>query len=120
MAYSDPQSVTIAGTAISLPRVGQGVSSGSFSSNDSSTILTISHQANKRYRRTVRITTNKVVPDALQPSVNTPVSASVYIVGDFPKMGFSVTEQVALVASLTKWLSDTTNANTTRLIGGES
>lgn len=120
MSYPDPQSVTISGTASSLPRIGSGLTSGSFSTNDSGVVLSIAHQSAKRYRRTARLTTSKIVPDALQPSVNTPVSASVYIVLDVPKMGFSVTEQTALVAGLTKWLTDTTNANTTRLVGGES
>lgn len=120
MALSDPQSITVSGTASSLPRTGSGATSGVFSTPDGGLVLTVSHQSSKRYRRSARLTSSKIVPDALQPNVNTPVSASVFIVADVPKMGFSVAEQVALVAALAKWLTDTTNANTTRLLGGES
>jgi len=120
MAYADPQSVTVSGTAKSLPRTGSGTSSGVFNTPEGDLVLSVSHQTGKRYRRTVRLTSNKVVPDALQPNVNTPVSASVFIVADVPKLGFTIAEQTALVAALTKYLSDTTNANTVRLLGGES
>jgi hypothetical protein len=91
-----------------------------FNTPEGDLVLTISHQTGKRYRRSVRLTSNKVVPDALQPSVNTPVSASAFVVVDVPKMGFTVADQTALVAALTKYLSDATNANTVRLLGGES
>ncbi len=120
MAYADPQSVTVSGTASSLPRTGSGATSGTYSTADGGLVLTVSHQSSKRYRRVARLTQSKIVPDALQPNVNTPVSMSVYLVVDAPKMGFTVAEQVAAVAALNKWLSDSTNANTTRLIGGES
>lgn len=45
MAFADPQSVTIDGTAISLPRVSSGVNAGAFKSNDGLTALSANHQS---------------------------------------------------------------------------
>jgi hypothetical protein len=120
MAYADPQSTVANGSATLLPRTGSGLSSGTFSSADGAVQLNVAHQSAKRWRRTARITLNKVVPDALQPSVNTPVYAQAYIVLDVPKMGFTAAEQVKLIEGLTTWLSASTNANASKLVGGEA
>lgn len=120
MAYADPQSVTVSGTAISLPRTGSSLTSGTFGSPDGATVLTVSHQIGKRVRRAATLTINKVVPDAITPSVNTPVNMSVSIVVNAPKTGFATADQVAAIVALADWLKASTNANATRLIGAES
>lgn len=120
MAYADPQSVTISGTANSLPRVSSGVNSGAFSKDDSTVQLSVSHAYGKRTRRTARINHSKIAADPLQPTNNTKLSASVYIVVDTPVTGYTVAEAKAIVDGLTKWLTDTTGANTTKLLGGEN
>jgi len=48
------------------------------------------------------------------------VSMSTYVVIDAPKQGFSAAEQVAAVASLAKLLTASTNAQLTKLVGGEN
>jgi hypothetical protein len=45
---------------------------------------------------------------------------STYIVADVPVTGFSVTEQKQIVDALVAWLSASSGANITRLLGGES
>lgn len=120
MAYADPQTTTASGTATPLPRTGSGLNSGTFGSADGAVQLTVAHQSNRRWRRTARITLNKVVPDALQPNVNTPVYAQAYVVLDVPKMGFTAAEQVKLLEGLATWLTASTNANASKLVGGES
>lgn len=119
MAYSDPQSVTI-GSAISLPRTGQGIDTGKFTSADGTTELVVSHSRGKRVRRTARVNYAKVVADPIVTGTNLRVSASVYIVADVPVNGFTTAEQVQLITALTTWLTASTNANATKLVGGES
>lgn len=119
MAYSDPQSVTI-GSAISLPRTGQAINSGVFTAADGTTVLTVSHQQGKRVRRTARVKYDKIVADPIVTGTNLRVSAGVYIVLDVPPNGFTTAEQVQLITALTTWLTASTNANATKLVGGES
>jgi hypothetical protein len=119
MAYSDPQSVTI-GSAQSLARTGQGNNSGVFTKDDGTVQLNVAHAYNKRTRRTARIQFSKVVADPLVTGTNLRLSSSVYIVLDTPISGFTVAEQVQLITGLTTWLTASTNANATKLAGGES
>lgn len=119
MAFSDPQSVTI-GSAQSLPRTGQGIGTGSFTKDDGTVGLVISHTNGKRIRRTARVNFAKVVADPLVTGTNLRVSSSCYIVLDVPVNGFTVAEQVQIITGLTTWLTASTNANATKLVGGES
>lgn len=119
MAYTDPMTVTINAIANTLARVGFGPSSGTFSKDDGSLKLSVAHQYGKRTRRTARIDLTKVAPDPLISSTNIVYGASVYLVVDVPKTGFTIAEQKQLVDGLTKWLTDTSGANTTKLLGGE-
>lgn len=119
MAYSDPQSVTI-GSAISLPRTGQGVNTGTFTSSDATAGLSVSHQYGNRTRRTARVNFAKIAADPLISAQNIKYSASAYIVLDVPITGFTVAEQVQIITGLTTWLTASTNANATKLAGGES
>jgi len=119
MAFSDPQSVTINAVANSLPRTGQGPSSGTFKKDDGSVTLSILQGAGKRFRRSARIDHQKIAPDPLTTTQLVPVSMSVYLVVDVPKIGYSIAEQKQIVDSLTKWLTDTSGSNVTKLLGGE-
>jgi hypothetical protein len=120
MSYADPQSVTIGGTTSSLPRISSGVNSGSFSKDDGTAVLSVSHSYGKRVRRTARVTTTKISADPLLTNVNVRLSASVYIVLDVPNQGFSIAEQKDLITGLTTWLTASTGANATKLVGGEN
>ncbi len=119
MAYSDPQSVTI-GTAQSLPRTGQAIDTGVFTKDDGNVELRVSHSRGKRTRRTARINFSKTVADPIVTGTNLRVSASAYIVLDVPVNGFTPAEQVQIITGLTTWLTASTNANATKLVGGES
>jgi len=120
MAYADPQSVTINGVANSLPRVSSGDGKGTFRKDDTTVSLEVSHTYGKRTRRSIRLTQNKVVTDPLISTVNVPVSATVTLVVDEPTMGFTIAEKGYLVAALAAYLTASTNAKTTQLLGGES
>lgn len=120
--YSDPQSLTISGTAVSLPRVAAGTNQGSFKSPDGNVTFSVSHTYGKRARRVFRLDQTKVTPDPLLTNVNRVIDASAYLVVNAPLQGFSPTELKGIVDALTAWAAAGTGAanNTVRLLGGES
>lgn len=117
--FNDPQSITLNGTASSLPRTSSGVTSGQFNTPDGTAILKISHAVGKRARRTVRLEHAKIAADPLT-SANTKYSMTAYVVVDVPPVGYTVAEAQAVVAGLTKWLTDTSGSNVAKLLGGEN
>lgn len=120
MAYSDPQSVTIAGSAISLPRVGSAENAGSFKSNDGLTQLAVSSSYGKRIRRTARLTSSKVAADPFTTGLNQRFSITAYLVVDHPVTGYTVQQQKDVVDALTAYLTASTGAKVTQLLGGEN
>lgn len=120
MAFSDPQSVTINAVAQTLPRVGQGVDSGVFRKEDASVELKISHATGKRVRRAIRLSHQKVAVDPLVPTVNAPYSMSVTLVVDTPKVGYTNAEAKQIVDALAAYLTASSGARVTQLLGGES
>lgn len=120
MAFSDPQSVTVSGTAISLPRTSSGVAQGGFTASDGLTQLTVSHTYGKRYRRMLKLTQSKVSADPLIPSQNVRNSQTVYLVTDTPVNGFTVAESKALVDAFVAYLTASSGARVTQLLGGEN
>lgn len=121
MALADPQSVTI-GSAVSLPRTGSGLNAGAFTSSDGNAKLEISHQfsRNSRVRRTARLTHRKIAADPLAADRNLEYSMTTYVVFDVPLVGYTVAEAVQVGTGLTTWLTASTNANMTKVLGGES
>lgn len=120
MALSDPQSITINAVANSLPRISSGVNSGSFSKDDTTVKLDVSHQYGKRTRRLVKLTHSKIAPDPLISSTNIKYSMSVNLVIDTPVTGYTVAEQKQIVDALSAWLSASSGANATKVLGGEN
>ncbi|DAD49991.1 TPA_asm: coat protein [ssRNA phage Gerhypos.1_36] len=119
MAYSDPQTVTIDSVANSLARTATGANTGAFTLNDGSIQLSVAHTYGKRTRRTARITHKKIVSDPLLPSTNVPVSMSFYVVADVPVQGYSVDEIQKIITGFTTWMTASSGANITKLLGGE-
>jgi hypothetical protein len=117
---ADPQSVTINAVANSLPAIARGVNNSSYQKDDGTVKLSISHQYGKRTRRTVRLDYSKIVADPLVPTQNQKVSMSTYLVIDTPLTGLTITEQKQIVDALTGYLTATSGANVTKVIGGES
>lgn len=121
MAFSDPQKVTIATADVTLPRVAPGKNSGTFSKDDGTVVLGISHAPGKaRTRRSVRIDHSKVAPDPLAADQNLKYSMSAYLVVDVPQVGYSIAEQKQIVDALAAWLAASNGGNTTKLLGGEN
>jgi len=120
MAYADPQSLTISGSAISLPRTGSAQNAGAFTSNDGLVSLSVSSIYGKRTRRTLRLSHSKVAADPLLAGQNIPVSMSTYIVTDTPLTGYTVAEAKAVVDAFVAYLTASTGARVSQLLGGEN
>jgi hypothetical protein len=120
MAFADPQSVTINAVANSLPRVGISDTKGVFRKDDGNVALQITSTTNsKRDRMAVRLDHKKVAPDPLMPASNVPFSLSVTVVVDRPTVGYSLTEQKQIVDAVTAYLTASSGARVTQLLGGE-
>lgn len=120
MAFSDPQSVTINAVANSLPRTSAGVNAGVFTKDDGTVALQVSHSYGKRTRRQIRLSFSKIAPDPLISAQNIKYSMSAYIVVDVPVTGFTVAEAKQVVDGLTDYLTASSGARVTQLLGGEN
>lgn len=120
MALSDPQSLTLASGAVSLPRTSSGVNSSAYTAADATTTFSVSHNYAKRTRRTARVTLNKITTDPLLSGANVRVSSSAYVVLDVPPAGFTADEQKGLLTAIATWLTASTGANAAKLVGGEN
>lgn len=117
MALADPQSVTITGATVSLPRTGMGASEGSFRSSDAISTMLVRHSAGKRVRHNIVLRQDKTVADPFVPSQNRPVSFQASLTIDTPLTGVSAVDALALANALVAWA---TSAQLARVIGGES
>lgn len=120
MAYSDPQSITINAVPVTLPRVSSGTNAGAFSKDDGTVRLSVSHAYGKRNRRTIRVDHSKIAPDPLISAQSIRHSLSVYLVVDAPVTGYTVVEQKQVIDAFTAYLTLTTGARVTQLLGGEN
>jgi len=118
--FADPQSVTINAVANSLPRTSSGTNSGVFTKDDGLVRLSFSHQLGKRTRRLARLDHAKIAADPLLAGVNVKANMAVYLVVDIPETGYTLAEQKQVVDGLTAYLTASSGANVTKLLGGES
>lgn len=116
--FPDPNSVTISGAPVSLPRIESQGRRSIYSNADGTVILTISHSnpSPDRVRTMVRLDKKAVVPDPIT-SVNDYENLGVYFVIDRPIAGFSDAIVDAHIQALKGLLTTATN---TKLYGGES
>lgn len=120
MAFADPQTVTISGTAIALPRVSTGKFSSEYLSSDGLVKLSASSAYGRRTRRVLRLDHSKVSPDLFVPSNNVKHSMSCYMVFDTPPVGYTNTEALAVFDGLRDQAAASTDLLVTKLLGGES
>lgn len=120
MAFADPQSVTINAVAQTLPRTASGVNSGAFTKDDGNVTLTVSHSYGKRTRRLLRLTHRKIAADPLISAQSIVYSTSVSLIVDTPVTGYTVAEAKQIVDALTAYLTASSGARATQLLGGEN
>lgn len=114
------QTITIDGSAISLPRTSGSLDLAVFGSNDGLVKEKVSHTYGKRNRHLFRLDHNKVAPDPFQTSLNAKYGMSVYIVVDVPGVGYQVADQKKVVDGFLAQLSASSGALITKILGGES
>lgn len=120
MAFADPQSVTINAVPYSLPRVFVTKPNlGTFATGDGLVQLSVSDQIGKRARRTIRLDHKKVAADPFVSGLNQSYSTSVYMVVDSPLTGYTIAEQKQIVDALVAYLTASSGARVTQLLGGE-
>lgn len=120
--FTDPQSVTISGSAISLPRTSSEEDGSEYTSADGTVKLTVTHSqaGGGRFRRLFRIDHQKLAADPFRPSENRYVSMSFYMVTDVPEVGYTVAEAKAVIDGFIAALNASSGALITRYLGGES
>lgn len=113
---TDPQSVTINAVATSLPRTQQGATENKYTSADGNvTFTTRQNTTSQRFRREVRLSQQKVSADPIS-ALNKQIGASVYLVIDEPKFGFTDAEIGYLIDALKAWATST---NYNKVLAGE-
>ncbi|DAD50504.1 coat protein [ssRNA phage Gerhypos.2_21] len=120
MAFSDPQSITISGSTISLPRVSSGSGNSEYLSSDGLVKLSANNAYGRRTRRVLRLDHSKVTADPFIPAQNTKVSMSNYIVFDVPVAGYTNAEALAVYNGFKSLYTASTDAIIAKLLGGES
>lgn len=120
MAFADPQTVTINAVANTLPRTSSEKNAGGFRKDDGNVTLEVSHSYGKRSRRLIKLTHRKIAADPLISSTSIVYSMSVNLVVDTPITGYTVAEAKQIVDALTAYLTASSGARVTQLLGGES
>jgi hypothetical protein len=119
--YADPQTITINSVAESFVRQGstQPGRLGVFSTSDGEFTLNVRQDSTaKRFRREIRLSQKKVAADPIS-AANAEVSASVYLVIDEPRWGFTDAELAYLSDGLLDWYIASSYAVQTKLLSGE-
>lgn len=115
--FSDPQSITVATVAKSMPRISSNGLTTVYQKDDQTYKLTISHQSsNGRIRSMARVDNKAIVTNPLD-STNDYDTLSFYVVIDRPEFGFTSTNVSDLIAGFKTWLDSTTIG---KLFGQES
>lgn len=117
--FTDPQSITYATVAKSLPTIGRSDLSSEYKLNDSGVVfdLILSHQFKSRNRVVARLRKDAYASDPLVPTQNLLASATASFTCDFPNVGMTVVDVQNLGKALVGWLSD---ANILKLLNGET
>lgn len=117
---ADPQSVTVNAVAISLPAVERGTNKSAYQAADGNSRLRLEHTYGKRTRRVVRWDFQKIAADPLISAQNIKYTGSCYLVFDLPETGYTAAEAKLQSDGFLAYLTATSGAKITALLGGES
>lgn len=117
--FADPQSVTYATVAKSLPAISRSDNQSEYKLNDNGVVydLILSHQFKTRSRVVARLRRDSYAADPLVPAQNTLGSMTATLTIDFPQFNLTPADAQALAKALVGWASD---ANLLKLINGET
>lgn len=117
--FSEPQTVTISGSAKTLNRTGTSNDAATYATADRAHVLSIQHTYGKRTRHSIRLRVDTLDANPLISGQNVRQSASYVLTADLPA-GYDTATAKAAVDGLLANLSASTGANITKLVGGES
>jgi len=120
MAFTDPQSITIAGVAVSLPRTSSAPNASVYTSNDNLISESVQTSYGKRTRHSMRFGHSKIAGDPLITTVNQKYSMSATLIVDVPVAGYTVAQQKEVVDAVVAYLAASSGAIVTKFLGGES
>lgn len=117
--FNDPQTVTYANVAKTLPAISRGETSSDYKLNDAGVVyqLTLSHQFAKRNRVSARLRRDNFADDPLVESNNVLASVSSTLTIDYPLVGMTSSDAQVLANALIAWA---TPANVLKLVNGET
>lgn len=120
--FADPVVLSVGGTNKNFVRTGISPTSGSFTYDDGAGlvrhVIVKQNSTKNRFRREFRVTQDSTFTDPLSGQT-VPVSASVYLVVDEPKAGFTDATLNDIASSMMTFLTSSSQANTFKLLGGE-
>ena len=117
--FTEPQTVTISGSAKTLNRLNSTPAGAVYGTADRAYKMDVLHSYGRRHRHTVRLQADTLVANPLVSGQNISQSISVILSVDVPP-GYDTATAKAIVDGLLANLSASTGANITKLIGGES
>jgi len=118
--FADPQVVTVNSVAQSMPRTGITSNRGTFTSNDGLYSLEIGQTPGRnRFRRLARFNNRKIAVDPFNAEQNQEYRMSAYLVVDVPVIGYTVAEAKLQIDGFLAYLSASSGAKITQLLGGE-
>lgn len=120
MAFTDPQSITIAAATSSLPRTSTGNNTAEYQSADGLIHLSASHAYGRRTRRVLRLDHSKITTDPFISTQNVKVGMSTYLVFDVPPAGYTNSQVLDVHTGFKTLWSASTDALIVKLLGGES
>lgn len=118
--FTDPQSVTYATVAKTLPAIGRSNDQSDYLLQDTGNVtyrLTLLHTFKARNRVVARLRRDSVVGDPLTTGNNIPVSMTATLTIDIPSVGLTLADGQNLGKALVGWASD---ANLLKLLNGET
>lgn len=116
MALSDPQSVTLGGSAQTLSLITRKPDSGEYLSPDGKYRLLITQNIKGGTRRTNITIQRKTISTNPLNDIKSNVQASLSVNLTRPEVGFTDAELIELFTALNTWGSASTNANYTKVV----
>lgn len=117
--FVDPQSITYATVAKTLPAIGRAADESVYLANDSGVVyrLALSHAFKSRNRVVARLSRESYASDPLIPTQSLLAGMTATLTIDFPKVGLMPADAQSLAKALVAWASD---SNLLKLINGET
>lgn len=117
--FSDPQSVTVSGSAKTLNRLNTNDVGAKYGTAARDYGLSIAHIYGRRHRHTARFQADTLVANPLVSGQNISQSMTVSLAVDMPP-GYDTATAKAVIDGFLANMTASTGANITKLIGGES